>query len=111
MHRNVLYYNFSGSHRVARLQQQQPTEGLYSCYSCGQAFDRKSEYKSHMLVCKRDLAVVGISGGGVEVARLVECPTCAKLFRSQEGLAVHLAKDHEVGKTLVDGTGICIRRT
>ena len=39
------------------------------------------------MLCKRDLAAV----------RMVECPTCSKLFRSQDGLTVHVAKDHEVG--------------
>ena len=53
----------------------------------------QSEYKAHALLCKRDLVVGAV--------RMVECPACGKLFRSQEGLAVHVAKDHEVSVLLL----------
>jgi hypothetical protein len=79
-----------GSHRGSQRTEPLP-ERLYSCQSCSQTFDHKSEYKTHVLLCKRELVA-----GTTAALKMVECSVCSKLFRSQEGLAVHVAKDHEV---------------
>ena len=46
---------------------------LYKCALCNEEFDRKSDFKSHNLLCK----------SGLPTAASVECQVCNKLFRSK----------------------------
>jgi len=62
---------------------------LYKCHFCGKEFNRKSNFKSHNLLCKPDLPA----------APTVECNICNKMLKSTDSLAVHIARDHENSKT------------
>ena len=62
---------------------------LYTCNFCGTEFNRKSRYKSHILACKP----------GLPAAPSVQCDVCSKLFKSEDSLAIHTARDHEGSKT------------
>ena len=93
-----------------------PVDGVWTAWSAWDqcAFsnpDRRVDSGGDYCMCRRRTCTApppanggaGCEGPGLVVGavRMVECPTCGKLFRSQEGLAVHVAKDHEVSVLLL----------